>query len=141
MPSYYQSEDLARFTELSKTNPEQFDRYMAWYAHAMEDGALDGKTKRDRLMLLTASVILVTLPNTATAYFSLWPALSSTQGAFDDGSIAIQVASEIDQERVMHFPPPVYDRLGNLQATVDWKSTHGYRTRTAILTGTRINIQ
>ena len=46
MPSYYQSEDLSRFTELSKTNPEQFDKYMAWYAHAMEDGALDSKTKK-----------------------------------------------------------------------------------------------
>lgn len=46
MPSYYQSEDLARFNELSKTNPEQYERYMSWYAHAMEDGALDSKTKK-----------------------------------------------------------------------------------------------
>lgn len=46
MPSYYQSEDLSRFTELSKTNPEHFDKYMSWYAHAMEDGALSSKMKK-----------------------------------------------------------------------------------------------
>lgn len=46
MPSYYQSEDLSRFSELSKTNPEEFEKYMAWYSHALKDGALDGKTKR-----------------------------------------------------------------------------------------------
>ncbi|MCA9549404.1 MAG: carboxymuconolactone decarboxylase family protein [Myxococcales bacterium] len=46
MPSYYQSEDLARFSELSKTNPEHYAKYMAWYAHAMEDGALPSKVKK-----------------------------------------------------------------------------------------------
>ena len=46
MSSYYQSEDLARFSELSKTNPEHFDKYMQWYAHAMQPGALDARTKK-----------------------------------------------------------------------------------------------
>lgn len=46
MPSYYQSEDLARFAELSKTNAKSFDDFMRWYAGAMEPGALDAKTKK-----------------------------------------------------------------------------------------------
>ncbi len=46
MPSYYLSEDLARFAEMSKTSPQLFDHFMRWYAAAMEPGALDGKTKK-----------------------------------------------------------------------------------------------
>ena len=46
MPSYYVSEDLARFTEMSKTNPKLFDLFMKWYSATMEDGALDGRTKK-----------------------------------------------------------------------------------------------
>lgn len=46
MPSYYLSEDLARFGEISKTNPELFDLFLKWYAATMEPGALDGKTKK-----------------------------------------------------------------------------------------------
>ncbi len=43
--SYYQPEDLARFTEMSKTKPEAFDNFMKWYAGAMEAGEVDAKTK------------------------------------------------------------------------------------------------
>jgi alkylhydroperoxidase/carboxymuconolactone decarboxylase family protein len=46
MPSYYLSEDLARFTEIGKTNPQLFDHFMKWYAATMEPGALDRKTKK-----------------------------------------------------------------------------------------------
>jgi alkylhydroperoxidase/carboxymuconolactone decarboxylase family protein len=46
MPSYYMSEDLARFGEMSKTTPELFDQFMKWYAAAMEKGALDERTKK-----------------------------------------------------------------------------------------------
>ena len=46
MPSYYVSEDLARFTEMSKTNPKLFDLFMKWYSATMEDGALDTRTKK-----------------------------------------------------------------------------------------------
>jgi len=46
MPSYYVSEDLARFTEMSRTNPKLFDLFMQWYAATMEKGALDEKTKK-----------------------------------------------------------------------------------------------
>ncbi|MCK6548614.1 carboxymuconolactone decarboxylase family protein [Myxococcota bacterium] len=46
MSSYYMSEDLQRFAEMSKTNPKLFDLFMKWYGAAMEPGALDAKTKK-----------------------------------------------------------------------------------------------
>ena len=35
MPSYYMSEDLARFGEMAKTHPELFDRFLQWYQGTM----------------------------------------------------------------------------------------------------------
>jgi alkylhydroperoxidase/carboxymuconolactone decarboxylase family protein len=46
MPSYYLSEDLARFGEIAKTNPALFDLFLKWYSTTMEKGALDEKTKK-----------------------------------------------------------------------------------------------
>jgi alkylhydroperoxidase/carboxymuconolactone decarboxylase family protein len=46
MPSYYMSEDLARFGEISKTNPKLFDLFLQWYSSTMETGALDERTKK-----------------------------------------------------------------------------------------------
>ena len=46
MPSYYMSEDLARFGEIAKTNPHLFDLFLKWYSTTMERGALDVKTKK-----------------------------------------------------------------------------------------------
>lgn len=46
MPSYYMSEDLARFGELSRTNPELFELFRKWYGATMEKGALDERTKK-----------------------------------------------------------------------------------------------
>ncbi|HYB53169.1 MAG TPA: carboxymuconolactone decarboxylase family protein [Thermoanaerobaculia bacterium] len=46
MPSYYMSEDLARFSEMSRTNPWLFDLFLKWYTATMETGALDEKTKK-----------------------------------------------------------------------------------------------
>ncbi|MEQ1500593.1 MAG: carboxymuconolactone decarboxylase family protein [Myxococcota bacterium] len=46
MPSYYLSEDLARFGEIGKTDPVRFDLFLNWYRAVMEPGALDGKTKK-----------------------------------------------------------------------------------------------
>lgn len=46
MPSYYVSEDLARFGEMAKTNPKLFDLFMTWYSTTMEKGALDERTKK-----------------------------------------------------------------------------------------------
>ena len=46
MPSYYLSEDLARFGDIAKTNPKLFDLFLKWYSETMEPGALDAKTKK-----------------------------------------------------------------------------------------------
>ena len=46
MPSYYLSEDLARFGDIAKTNPQLFDLFLKWYSAIMEPGALDAKTKK-----------------------------------------------------------------------------------------------
>ncbi|HET7451581.1 MAG TPA: carboxymuconolactone decarboxylase family protein [Thermoanaerobaculia bacterium] len=46
MPSYYLSEDLARFGDIAKTTPDLFDRFLSWYAAAMEPGTLDARTKK-----------------------------------------------------------------------------------------------
>ena len=46
MPSYYMSEDLARFGEISKTSPHLFDLFLNWYSTTMKEGALDEKTKK-----------------------------------------------------------------------------------------------
>ena len=46
MPSYYLSEDLARFGDIAKTNPQLFDLFLKWYSATMEPGALDAKTKK-----------------------------------------------------------------------------------------------
>ena len=46
MPSYYLSEDLARFGEIGRTRPETFELFRKWYAATMEKGALDERTKK-----------------------------------------------------------------------------------------------
>lgn len=46
MPSYYVSEDLQRFSEMSKTNAKDFNNFMQWYSGVMQDGELDGKNKK-----------------------------------------------------------------------------------------------
>ena len=46
MPSYYLSEDLARFSEMAKTHPQLFDLFMKWYSATMAPGALDERTKK-----------------------------------------------------------------------------------------------
>jgi len=46
MPSYYLSEDLARFGEMARTNPKLFDLFLKWYSATMEKGALEEKTKK-----------------------------------------------------------------------------------------------
>jgi 4-carboxymuconolactone decarboxylase len=46
MPSYYQPEDLRRFTEIGKTTPQLFEHFMKWYGSTMDSGQLDAKTKK-----------------------------------------------------------------------------------------------
>jgi alkylhydroperoxidase/carboxymuconolactone decarboxylase family protein len=46
MPSYYLSEDLARFGDIGKATPKLWEQYLKWYQATMEPGAIDGRTKK-----------------------------------------------------------------------------------------------
>ena len=46
MPSYYMSEDLARFGEIGKSNAKGWDGFLNWYQQTMAPGALDERTKK-----------------------------------------------------------------------------------------------
>lgn len=46
MPSYYLSEDLARFGNISEAAPKIWEEYSKFYGTALEDGKLDAKTKK-----------------------------------------------------------------------------------------------
>jgi alkylhydroperoxidase/carboxymuconolactone decarboxylase family protein len=46
MSSYYLSEDLARFGDMSQSSPKLYDLFMKWYGATMEPGALDARTKK-----------------------------------------------------------------------------------------------
>jgi len=45
MTEYYKDEDLDRFGEIGKHNPELFKKFMAWYAASLEPGVLSKKEK------------------------------------------------------------------------------------------------
>jgi alkylhydroperoxidase/carboxymuconolactone decarboxylase family protein len=46
MAGYYHSEDLARFGEIAKSAPPQWETFFKWYTTTMEPGTVDGKTKK-----------------------------------------------------------------------------------------------
>jgi 4-carboxymuconolactone decarboxylase len=43
--TYYHSEDLKKFPEISKNRPELGDKFFAWYSAVFEDGALSAREK------------------------------------------------------------------------------------------------
>lgn len=45
MAAYYQTEDLAKFNDLSLGAPGLWDKFQAWYADVFEDGALSAREK------------------------------------------------------------------------------------------------
>ena len=48
MTEYYREEDLERFGEIGKYNPELFRKFMAWYNAALEPGML---SKREKVLI------------------------------------------------------------------------------------------
>jgi alkylhydroperoxidase/carboxymuconolactone decarboxylase family protein len=46
MAGYYLSEDLARFGDIVKSAPAQWEAFSKWYTTTMEPGAVDAKTKK-----------------------------------------------------------------------------------------------
>ncbi len=89
MPSYYLSEDLARFGEMAKTNPQLFDHFMKWYGATMEGGALDGRTKK---LIALAVAYAIQEPYCIDSYAS---ACSDAGVSPEEMSEAVSVAAVI----------------------------------------------
>jgi alkylhydroperoxidase/carboxymuconolactone decarboxylase family protein len=45
MTAYYQSEDLAKFSELAEGAPALWDSFQKWYGDVFKDGALSAREK------------------------------------------------------------------------------------------------
>jgi alkylhydroperoxidase/carboxymuconolactone decarboxylase family protein len=65
MPDYYKEEDLERFGEIGKYNPELFKKFMDWYNSALEPGIL---TKREKVLIGLAVAHVVQCPYCIDAY-------------------------------------------------------------------------
>ena len=65
MTEYYKEEDLERFGEIGKYNPELFRKFMAWYNSALEPGIL---TKREKVLIGLAVAHAVQCPYCIDAY-------------------------------------------------------------------------
>jgi len=56
MPAYYQTEDLARFSEMAQGAPELWRTFQAWYGGVFQEGALSVREKA-LIALAVASAI------------------------------------------------------------------------------------
>jgi alkylhydroperoxidase/carboxymuconolactone decarboxylase family protein len=89
MPSYYQSEDLPRFSEIAEGAPELWEKFQAWYGAVLQPGALSA---REKALVGLAVASVLQCPYCIEAY---------TQGCLEQGSNleqmteAIQVAAAI----------------------------------------------
>lgn len=89
MTEYYKEEDLDRFGEIGKYNPELFRKFLAWYNSALEPGIL---TKREKVLIALAVAHTVQCPYCIDAY---------TKSCLDEGlsldhiTEAVHVASAI----------------------------------------------
>jgi alkylhydroperoxidase/carboxymuconolactone decarboxylase family protein len=43
--SYYEEDDLQRFSHIAKQRPDLFEKFMAWYQACQEEGALSRREK------------------------------------------------------------------------------------------------
>lgn len=89
MPSYYLSEDLARFGDIGKTNPQLFDLFLKWYSASMEPGALDAKTKK---LIALAVAYAIQEPYCIDSYTS---ACTDAGASPEEMSEAVNVAAVI----------------------------------------------
>ena len=89
MPPYYQSDDLARFPEMSEGAPGLWQKFQAWYGDVFQDGAL---SVREKALIALAVATAIQCPYCIDAY---------TRSSLENGSSleqmteAIQVAAAI----------------------------------------------
>ncbi|HWE36430.1 MAG TPA: arsenosugar biosynthesis-associated peroxidase-like protein [Isosphaeraceae bacterium] len=65
MNSYYRPEDLARFPEVAEGAPALWEKFQAWYAEALKDGAL---TAREKALIALAVAQTLQCPYCIDAY-------------------------------------------------------------------------
>lgn len=65
MTDYYREEDLDRFGEIGKHNPELFRKFMSWYKSALDPGIL---SKREKVLIALAVAHTVQCPYCIDAY-------------------------------------------------------------------------
>lgn len=65
MSEYYKDEDLDRFSEIGKYNPDLFRKFMAWYNSALEPGILN---KREKVLIGLAVAHAIQCPYCIDAY-------------------------------------------------------------------------
>ncbi len=65
MTEYCKDEDLDRFGEVGKYNPDLFRKFMSWYASALEPGVL---SKREKVLIGLAVAHAIQCPYCIDAY-------------------------------------------------------------------------
>src|SRR5690242_14952009 len=89
MTSYYQSEDLPRFSEISAGAPALWEKFQSWYGDVFQDGALSA---REKALIALAVANVLQCPYCIEAY---------TRSSLENGSNleqmteALQVAAAI----------------------------------------------
>jgi 4-carboxymuconolactone decarboxylase len=63
--SYYEEDDLNRFSEIGKHRPDLYEKFMAWYQACQEDGAL---TRREKALIGLAVAHALQCPYCIDAY-------------------------------------------------------------------------
>lgn len=65
MTDYYRAEDLDRFSEVGRSNPELFRKFMDWYSAALQPGSL---SKREKVLIGLAVAHAIQCPYCIDAY-------------------------------------------------------------------------
>lgn len=65
MGDYYREEDLDRFGDIGKYNPELFKKFMEWYTASLEPGAV---SKREKVLIGIAVAHVIQCPYCIDAY-------------------------------------------------------------------------
>lgn len=73
MTDYYKAEDLDKFGDVGKHNPELFKKFIDWYTSALQPGKL---TKREKVLIGVAVAHVIQCPYCIDAY---------TKSCFEEG--------------------------------------------------------
>ncbi len=65
MSDYYRDDDLERFGEIGKYNPDLFEKFMQWYNSSLAPGTL---TKREKVLIGLAVAHVIQCPYCIDAY-------------------------------------------------------------------------